>query len=370
MSLRASIYVRGLHFLLLLVLANTLHAQTLQDKPAGPVARAGKGAAQITAIRMGDAPLVTVNSSPTLAGNVNGPALIRVPEWIQHPLGRYYLYFANHKGKFIRLAYANSVTGPWKIYEPGVLKVEDTAFNRPASSVDTGSLYTHVASPDIYIDAVSHKIILWAHGMWTDGQPWPSDLSSGQAQHWLADHHYEQYTQAFESSDGVHFTSHPAITKTSYLRVFRYGDSFYSVSRLGRVGRSGDPFSEFALGQSLFQEAPWAGRVRHVALLRRGDTLHVFFTVIGDAPEHVQEATVDLTRPWQEWKADHPVDVLTSETNYECSQLPVSPSRAGDIDEPVHQLRDPAIFEDAGHVFLLYSTCGEQGIALAELHVP
>jgi hypothetical protein len=106
-----------------------------------------------------------------------------------------------------------------------------------------------------------------------------------------------------------------------------------------------------------------------VALLRRGDTLYVFFTAIGDAPEHILEATVDLSKPWQQWKAVHPVDLLTSETSYECANLPASPSRAGDINEPVHQLRDPAIYEEAGRVYLLYSTCGEQGIALAEVHL-
>ncbi|NET62179.1 MAG: hypothetical protein F6K47_40550, partial [Symploca sp. SIO2E6] len=32
--------------------------------------------------------------------NINGPSLIRVPEWIENPLGRYYLYFAHHQGKY------------------------------------------------------------------------------------------------------------------------------------------------------------------------------------------------------------------------------------------------------------------------------
>jgi len=323
----------------------------------------------ITVKRLGHGPLITVNSSATLAGNVNGPVLIRVPDWIKKPLGNYYLYFANHKGKFIRLAYADAITGPWKIYEPGVLRVEETAFTRPDTATDTAALYTHVASPDIYIDPTTRKIILFAHGMWTDGQPWPTNLNGAEAQHWLSERGYEQYSQAFESTDGIHFTPHTAITKSSYLRVFRYGDSFYSISRLGRVGHSADPFGEFNLAQSLFQETPYAGHVRHVALLRRGDTLHVFFTVIGAAPEQVLHAKVDLTVPWQQWKAVHPADVLTSERSYECANLPVSPSRSGDIDEPVHQLRDPGIFEEGGHTYLLYSTCGEQGIALAEIHL-
>ena len=26
--------------------------------------------------------------------NINGPSLVRVPEWVENPLGKYYLYFA------------------------------------------------------------------------------------------------------------------------------------------------------------------------------------------------------------------------------------------------------------------------------------
>src|SRR5262245_51489408 len=63
--------------------------------------------ARITVRRLAQNPLITVRSSPSLGGNVNGATVIRVPDWIAHPLGRYYMYFANHMGDFIRLAYAD-----------------------------------------------------------------------------------------------------------------------------------------------------------------------------------------------------------------------------------------------------------------------
>ena len=34
---------------------------------------------------------------------------------------------------------------------------------------------------------------------------------------------------------------------------------------------------------------------------------------------------------------------------------------------PVHQLRDPFVYEDDGRVYLFYSVAGEQGIGLAEI---
>ena len=46
-------------------------------------------AQDIRAIRFTQNPLVTVDSSPSLGRNVNGPAVIRVPDWVERPLGRY-----------------------------------------------------------------------------------------------------------------------------------------------------------------------------------------------------------------------------------------------------------------------------------------
>ena len=38
--------------------------------------------------RLDQNPLITVRSSSTLGGNVNGPSVIRVPDWIERPLGK------------------------------------------------------------------------------------------------------------------------------------------------------------------------------------------------------------------------------------------------------------------------------------------
>ena len=34
---------------------------------------------------------------------------------------------------------------------------------------------------------------------------------------------------------------------------------------------------------------------------------------------------------------------------------------------PVNQLRDPAIYEEDGRIYLLYAVAGEQGIGIGEL---
>ena len=58
--------------------------------------------------------------------NINGPSLIKVPEWVNDPLGKYYLYFAHHRGEYIRMAYSDNITGPYTIYNEGTLKLNQT----------------------------------------------------------------------------------------------------------------------------------------------------------------------------------------------------------------------------------------------------
>ena len=69
------------------------------------------------------------------------------------------------------------------------------------------------------------------------------------------------------------------------------------------------------------------------------------------------------------WEAsDPPLELLTAEPGWECGELPATPSEGGPAPEDVHQLRDPAFFEDTdGAMYLLYSGCGEDALGLASL---
>jgi hypothetical protein len=53
--------------------------------------------------------------------------------------------------------------------------------------------------------------------------------------------------------------------------------------------------------------------------------------------------------------------------DFEGANLAPAASREGAAREPVNQLRDPAIYEEQGQLYLLYSIAGERGIALAML---
>lgn len=334
------------------------------------VAQSAPPAAPVTARRLSQNPLITLRSSPTLGDNINGPTVIRVPSWVERPLGRYYMYFAHHMGAHIRLAYADAVAGPWTIHEPGVLPVRDTAFHRPQPDPPENleNFYTHVASPEIEIDPARQRLVLWFHGWWTEGKTWPSGEPA--AREWARQNGYAQYTQAASSSDGLRFDVRPEITKASYLRVFRIDGALYGMSRLGRLLRSTDSLAAFELGPNPFRSGRYANRVRHVALLQRGGRWHVFFSAIGDAPERILMSTMSVSGDWSTWIASAPVEVLQPAAPYECATLPNTPSQGGDAKGNVRQLHDPAILEDEGRVFLFYSFCGEQGIAAAELTLP
>src|SRR5436305_10406345 len=102
--------------------------------------------------RFPENPIIRPGMDQRMGDNINGPSLIRVPARIERPLGRYYLYFAHHDGRYIRLAYADDLHGPWQTHEAGVLPL--------AASYFAG----HIASPDVQLDSEHRQIRLYYHG--------------------------------------------------------------------------------------------------------------------------------------------------------------------------------------------------------------
>ncbi|MDQ3622022.1 MAG: hypothetical protein M3463_05975 [Verrucomicrobiota bacterium] len=102
------------HLLRLLLAAGAVEACAGNPLDAADVqAKAGKP--HPTVIRFEENPIIRPDMLPGEDGvNICDPSLIRVPDWLGNPLGKYYLYFADHKGKYIRLAYADRLQGPWQ----------------------------------------------------------------------------------------------------------------------------------------------------------------------------------------------------------------------------------------------------------------
>jgi len=106
-------------------------------------------------------PIIHSGLSKKIGNNIQGPSLIKIPLWIKNPLGKYYLYFAHHAGKYIRLAYADDLHGPWKIHEPGVLGLTEL---KGKDIVLTSGDLAQIASPDVLVDKKKKEIRMYFHG--------------------------------------------------------------------------------------------------------------------------------------------------------------------------------------------------------------
>jgi hypothetical protein len=352
-------------------------------------------AASLSVQRLSDGPIIETAMSARLTAlaaeegysNINGPSLIAVPGWVENPLGNYYLYFSHHKGDFIRLAYADKVEGPWSIYEPGALELNQSGFptdNIPPLSLGEGlaelwdsvsiylfrdsilavyqavvtdqeirkqrgiavsqSLKAHIASPEVVVDDANQQIVMFFHGQ-------RDSLS--------------QVSGVAVSTNGVDFIATERNLGGVYLRSFAYQDQHYFLAAAGILYRSDELLGDYQPRQkSLFGTDS-----RHSAVLLQDDQLTVVWSRVGDAPERLLVSTVSLSSSdWDDWVPTYPTELMRAEQAWEGSELPVQSSLRGETNEPTNDLRDPELFVDAdGQIYLLYVASGEQSIGIVGL---
>ncbi len=272
------------------------------------------------------------NLEDEIGSNINGPSVIQIPSWIKNPLGKYYMYFAHHEGKYIRLAFANNPEGPWTIYKNGVLNLTDT------EAID------HIASPDVHVDTKNNEIRMYFHG-----------LTNGNG----------QQTFIAVSKNGIDFSANPNFLGLPYFRVFRHKNYYFALAKKvnngGMLLRSNDGFEQFKQGPILIDD------MRHAAVHVDNDQLIIFYSRIGDAPEVILQSVVKLNNDWKSWKASKPTIVLRPEHYYEGIQLPIKPSKSGVSVLPVHEIRDPGLLITNEGRYLYYSIAGEMGIGVAKI---
>lgn len=272
-----------------------------------------------------------------MGANLNGPSLIRTPDWLACRLGRYHLYFAHHLGTYIRLAYADDLAGPWAIYAPGVLDIAQTPM-----------LHEHIASPDVHIDEEQREIRMYFHGV-SDPDP------------------FEQPTQSTcvaHSFDGITFAARPDILGPSYFRAWQWGGFWYAFSLGGMLWRSKDGLSPFAPGP---RPDGLKASIRHLAVLLKGNRLWIAWSAVGDAPERIHIGSMILSDDWATWRVEGIRELLRPQHKWEGATLPVAPSCPGIRTEPANELRDPGFFSEADCDYLLYSAAGESGLAIARV---
>jgi hypothetical protein len=302
-------------------------------------------------------PILCPDMSDRIGRNLNGPSVIKVPAWIVSPLGQYYMYFAHHLGRFIRMAYADNLTGPWTIYEDGVLDVTQTPFihenlklenligRSDYSRRNDNYLYAHIASPDVHVDHVNQRIDMYYHGLLENA---------------------EQATRLTSSRDGLNFEGHSDVLGSSYFRVFEYKGTFYAIAWGGSIYQAQKHDGPFEQCTDIFKNSGLTKGgeiIRHVAIVLSGDVLDLYYSCIHGLPETIMHAQVHLSDDVQDWKVGKPHMILSPELNWEGVYLPKIKSSIGCADAPEHGLRDPFVIED--HLF--YSGAGEAAIGVVRL---
>ncbi len=330
-------------------------------------------------------------------GNINGPSLIKVPDWIA-PEDRadlsanYYLYFAHHRGNYIRMAWAPQIEGPYTLYDsdPALAQVDRGVLGLPQPADEIFLLGNQIriwrefASPRAFVDDANQRIVLYFHtfsGVLRDDGSGTYGMTG-------------QKTHVALSSDGLDFNSNiqPARLGDFYFDIFEYAGRSYAWANKG-------PLFEAPAGATLANGELWAApngfdyrqdlwkeyngpiranhaadpdevadNPRHFGTRVIGDTLHAFFTRRDDAPESILLSQIDLSAGGPgDWTASHPPElVLEPEQDWEGINHPLEPSENGSA-TGVRQLRDPFIYEEDGRIYLFYCGAGEEAIGLAEL---
>ena len=235
------------------------------------------------------------------------------------------------------------------MHEGGVLDVEDT----PADDD-----FPHLASPDVHVLAGARRLRMYFHAP-------VSESTGGHLPCWDTYPTGRQKTLIAESTDGHTFSvvPGPAIAP-SYLRMAPWRDGWIGMAMPSQLVRSPDGVHDFEYGPSLWDD----DEIRHSALRVEGDTLHVWWTRAGDAPERIFTSAVDLTGDWRDWVAGVPVEVLRPKEPWEGSRVDVAPSVRGAGGAPEHALRDPYVFTDAdGSRWLFYAAAGEFALGVTRL---
>ena len=243
-----------------------------------------------TATRLLDKPIIYPTIHPKLITeaeaygytNINGPSLIKVPEWVENKLGKYYLYFPHHKGAYIRMAYADTLTGPWTMYAEDIMPLANARLATEATPalglmevkkhlhwtealamIEVGATAKkawearskqklkssppttpHVASPEIFIDEKAKKIRLYYHG-----------VKKGNL----------QMSKVALSNDGLNFQPEPEILGLPYMRIFQHQEQFYSFAMPGFFYRSKDGLSGFKVRNRWLFDT----NIRHSALWKK-----------------------------------------------------------------------------------------------------
>lgn len=138
-----------------------------------------------------------------------------MPDWAAGKQAAFHMYFGHHKGKSLRLAYADRLEGPWAMNPNPVIPLANSLFEPEDPAPDPtltapdwvdelggDYLYAHVASPDVHVDADSRRLVMYFKGLLANG---------------------DQRTRIAFSDDGLLFAMRGPLIGPPYIRATRMG---------------------------------------------------------------------------------------------------------------------------------------------------
>ena len=361
-------------------------------------------------------PLIDGNTFATVGAsggsNINGPSVIRVPDWIPaaeriNPSANYYMYFANHTGDDIRLAWSDSVTGTWTLFNAqgggvdrasgvggsntgtqtpgnGVIDLDlGGGTLRPSASSDV-AVKGHIASPDVFVDNANQRIVMYFHGPGAGQTPNrqntyvstskyglnfnPNSLGGetrqGMREVVQGESYFSSFTvsgQTFAFSNQAQLWKAPATNDNGDPNTIANADTEGGLwNPVGDPNTPGHYWENIDEADNPFQQyyindlGENARDPRHVSVYSRthrdpSDTnLYLFYSARDDSPESILLSVIDTdngsTDP-ANWAVLGQDLILEPALDWEGADLPITVSQGGAATN-VRQLRDPFFFED------------------------
>ncbi len=277
---------------------------------------------------------VLIDTTISKDTNINGPCLIKVPDFILNKLGNYYLYFAHHHGKYIRMAYSDNICGPYNIFNGGVL------------SLDSNNGFDHVASPHVIIK--NNKLILYYHSFDKNKK--------------------NQITYQAESIDGINFLSTNDIISYPYFSCFDYKKKIYGIAMKMKMKSNQIIYNYDTDNNKFIEFCNLLPDTRHCFIKEINNKLYAFYSIVGDCPEHICYCEIICDGNNFIALINNNKSLIYPELEYEHGNMLPIKSKYGAEYKTINQLRDPYIYIENDIVYILYTICGEQGIAIAIIH--
>ncbi len=265
------------------------------------------------------------------------PSPFVAPGWLPGRLGRFYLYFASHWGREIRLAHADAVAGPWHVLRAPALHLSAVPH-----------CVGHVSSPDVHVDHSALLIYMYFHC---------------HARH----HGSAQWTYQAISRDGrmFHSVNSTPVIPTFYFRRFEVNGHVHAVAKLGNMG--GVLYEWDDEGRSFHRLPGILQGMRHATVLVYKGRVIIFFSSMYDTPEHLKWAELWPYGFNASWLPMSVSSFALSVTAAEGAGVPIRQSVPGPSHQFEFALRDPAVLVDQDRLVLFYAIAGERAIAAGAL---